>query len=325
MLPLKIGFVIDPIERINPKKDSTVALMYNAQERGWDVYMMTLNDLELTTKTSLGKLSRITLNLEHKNWFEIEETLHCDLLYLDVIFMRKDPPFNMSYIIATYILEKAEKDGVLVVNRPAALRSANEKIVLTNFPECAPPSLVTRSKTSILKFIDTNEQIVLKPLDKMGGESVYVIKKEDPNKAVIIEDLTNHQTQHVMAQRYLPEIESFGDKRILLIDGEPVEYGIVRKPQNGDHRGNMAVGGKALGFKLSERDMWLCSKIKEEIKIKGLFFVGIDVIGDYITEINVTSPTGIQEIDNAYGINVSNLVLDALGRLYQQHMDKPSN
>lgn len=319
MQKLKIGFVIDPIENINPKKDSSIALMIDALERGWEVAFFTLNDLDVKNSKVFGFCKYLKFNLNSSNWYCIINEDYEPLSQFDVIFMRKDPPFDIQYITATYILELAEKEGVLVLNKPSSLRNANEKVFGLNFPECCPTSILTRSKKSILKFLKDYNKIILKPLDKMGGKSIYVIQEHDPNTNVIIEEITKQETEFVMVQKYISDIETSGDKRILIINGEAIPYGIARFSQGHDHRANIAVGGKVEGFKLSDKDLWLCSQIKSELKKQKLFFVGIDVIGDYITEINVTSPTGINEISKTSGMNVTAFILDSLENLFITH------
>ncbi len=322
---MRVGFVMDPIETINPKKDSTLALMLEAQSRGWEILYLTLNDIEIKNDSAYGKITSIDVNNKSETWFEVKQESFDVLSSLDIIFMRKDPPFNIQYVISTYILEKAEKEGVLVLNKPSALRNANEKVFASNFPQCCPPSIFTRSKKSILDFLEKHNKIVLKPIDKMGGESVFIISKNDPNTIVIIEEVTKKETVYIVAQLYLSDIEISGDKRIILINGVPIQNGIARFPQGVDHRGNMAVGSKVVGFELTERDLWICSQIKNELKSQGLFFVGIDVIGNYITEINVTSPTGLNEIKQTSGIDVSQTVLDSAKVIYDGHIKEREN
>jgi glutathione synthase len=319
MQNLKIGFVIDPIENINPKKDSTIALMNGAQSRDWDIAYFELNNLEVRTNKAFGLCKYIKLNLESKDWYSVDKEIYETLNQFDIIFMRKDPPFNLQYITATYILELAEKEGVLVLNKPSSLRNANEKIFGLNFPNTCPPSILTRSKKSILEFLKEYDKIILKPLDKMGGRSIYMLQENDPNTIVIIEEITKHETEFVMVQKYISDVKKSGDKRILLVNGEPIPFGIARFPQGIDHRANIAVGGKIQGFKLSENDLKLCSEIKDELKNQNLFFVGIDVIGNYITEINVTSPTGIKEISETSEIDVTTTILDSLELIFKSH------
>lgn len=314
MRPIKIGFVMDRIETINPKKDTTLAIMLEAQSRGWELVYLTFEDIILNNDKAEGSLRFIKVFNDLDRWFEVLHTVNSPLKLLDVIFMRKDPPFDIEYIMATYILEQAQKEGVLLINNPRSLRDANEKVFTSVFPQCCPPSVLTRSKEVIKKFIDLHQKIVLKPTDKMGGQSIFVISKNDTNTNVIIEEMTKFGSKYVQAQAYIPEI-IHGDKRILLVNGVPITKGISRIPQNNDHRGNMAAGAIVKGFELTERDLWICEQLGQELKTRGLFFVGIDVIGDYLTEINVTSPTGIREIDKIFNLNCSSIVFDAVEQL----------
>ncbi len=308
----KIGIVMDPIESVNRKKDTTVALMYEAQARGWEVYYLTLTDLCINSGCAEGTMRRIHLNTNDKDWYQVSDEVRQPLQTLDVVLMRKDPPFDIEYVMATYILELAERDGVLVLNSPRALRDVNEKVYTAWLPDCCPPGLVARSGALIREFITKHGKVVLKPTCKMGGQSIYVVSDGDTNANVIIEDLTQKGNQYIQVQQYIPDIATTGDKRILLINGDPVPCGIARIPAAGDHRGNLAAGAQAKGFELSERDKWLCSKIGPALRGQKIFFAGIDVIGDYVTEINVTSPTGVREIESIYGINVPSLFFDAL-------------
>ena len=312
MKPKRIGIVMDPIESIKPEKDTSLALMLEAQSRGWQVEYMTVGDLCLNNGRAEGFMRRLKLRDDPNNWYEFADENYAPLSELDVILMRKDPPFDMEYIMATYILERAAEAGVTVVNSPQALRNVNEKVYTAWFPQCCPPGLLTRSKQAIIEFIKTHSKIVIKPTCKMGGQSVFIISEGDPNTAVIIEEVTKYGTCFVQVQQYIPEIAQTGDKRILLIDGTPVEQGIARIPAAGDHRGNMAVGALPKGFTLTDRDRWICAQIGPTLRAQKLFFVGIDVIGDYMTEINVTSPTGVREIEKIFGINVPSLFFDAL-------------
>jgi glutathione synthase len=325
MQPLKIGFVMDPLETINPNKDATMALMLEAQFRGWELFYFTLNTIEIKDDSAYGLIKSIEVNTDSTSWYKVKQEYYDTLQKLDIILMRKDPPFNTEYIISTYILEKAEKEGVLVLNKPSALRNANEKIYASNFTECSPPTIITRSKASILTFLKKHTKIILKPVDKMGGKSIFVVNQNDPNTYVIIEEITKNETEFVVAQVYISDIKISGDKRILLINGEPIKHGISRFPQGYDHRGNMAVGATVQGFKLTERDLWICAQIKDELISQGLFFVGLDVIGDYMTEINVTSPTGVNEISKSCGENIAKLILDSLQTLYELHLTKRSS
>jgi glutathione synthase len=247
-------------------------------------------------------------------WYEFTgEPREAALAELDVILMRKDPPFDLGYLYCTYILERAEADGVLVVNRPASLRDANEKLFIAWFGACAPPMLVSCDHERLREFLATHGDIILKPLNAMGGTAVFRLRRDDPNVNVTIETLTERGRCHIMAQRFLPEV-AHGDKRILLIDGEPVPYALARCPAPGDSRANLAVGGSYRGIELSARDRWICTQLAPVLRDKGLLFVGIDVIGDYLTEINVTSPTCIRELDRLYGLNIAGQLLDAVER-----------
>lgn len=308
----RIGFVMDPIETINPKKDTTLAFMLEAQRRGWRVGYMTMGDLCLVDGKAMATLRYVKVHDDPTKWFDTDGEEYCALGELDMIMMRKDPPFDMEYVMATYILERAEEEGSFVVNRPRSLRDVNEKVFTAWIPDCCPPSLFSRSGKDIRRFTQQHGKIVLKPTGKMGGRSVFIIADGDPNTNVIIEEMTQYGSLYVQAQAYIPEIVSGGDKRIILINGEPLQQAIARIPGSDDHRGNMAVGAKASPIMLSERDNWLCARIGHTLRERGLYFVGIDVIGNYITEVNVTSPTGLKEIDAFFSINTSSIVFDAL-------------
>ena len=312
MKPIRIGFVMDPIDTINPKKDTTLACMLEAQARGWQIAYLTLSDLRISNGRAEGSMRYLKVFNDPYHWFAIEGEEHGPLGALDIILMRKDPPFDMEYIMATYILERAEIEGVLVFNNPRALRDVNEKVFTAWFPQCCPPALLTLNKKAILDFLNTHQKIVLKPTGRMGGQSIFVLSKGDPNTHVMIEEMTLFGNRYVQAQAYIPEIKDVGDKRILLINGTPVDHGIARIPTGEDHRGNLAAGAEARGFELTDRDRWICAQIGPTLKDRGLLFVGIDVIGDYLTEINVTSPTGVREIDRFFNMNVSAMFFDAL-------------
>jgi len=307
----KLGVVMDPIMTINIKKDSTFAMLLAAQSRGWSLWYMELNDLSVKTGHAYAAMRALKVIDNAKGWYELGEARECALHELDVILMRKDPPFNMEYIYATYILELAEREGTLVVNKPSALRDANEKFFTTWFPQCTAPTLVTRRAGQIIEFLDAHKDIILKPLDGMGGASIFRISQGDLNTNVIIETLTQHQTRFTMAQRYIPEITQ-GDKRILLIDGEPIPYALARVPPKGEARGNLAVGGTGVGIALSERDKWICHEVRSTLREKGLLFVGLDVIGDYLTEINITSPTCIRELDHLYQLDIAGQLMNVI-------------
>ncbi len=312
MNPVKIGFIMDPIHLINPKKDTTLAMMVEAQSRGWQIFYMQLKDLYLQDGTARAEVQQISVEDNPENWFSTGGSKDLDLGYFDFLFMRKDPPFDMEYILATYILEKAQEQGAQVVNNPRGLRDANEKVFTAWFPQCCPASLLTRSRSLILAFLEKHQKAVIKPTCKMGGKSIFILTKGDPNVPVIIEEVSKNGEEFVQVQKYISEISETGDKRIILINGEPVEYGLARFPSKNDHRGNLASGGTGKGFKLSKNDLWICSEIGPKLVEKGLLFVGIDVIGNYLTEINVTSPTCIKEIDKAFDIKIASRLLDFL-------------
>ena len=302
--PTVIGVIMDPIEKINITKDSTWAMILAAQKRGWEVRYMQQADL-FTSNGRVYAESRVVKLFPGKDpWLELSPPRTHELSQCDAVLMRKDPPFDMEYIYTTYKLELAEQRGTLIVNSPQSLRDCNEKFFTTWFPQCAPPTLVTRSAEQLRQFIVEHDDCIFKPLDGMGGASVFRVHGDDYNKGVIIETLTKHGTTSVMAQRFIPEI-SEGDKRILLIDGVAVPYALARVPAPCENRGNIAAGASTRGQHLSERDQWLCEQVGPELRARGLIFVGIDVIGDFITEINVTSPTGVRELDKRFEINIS--------------------
>ncbi len=300
----KLGIVMDPIESIKPWKDSTLAMMLEAQARGWRLYYFRLDDLYLDDGITRGLFQRVEVMDDNERWFDSVESGDCRLDELDVILMRKDPPFDLEYIYATYLLEQAEENGVLVVNKPASLRDCNEKLFTRVFPQCCVETRVSRNPGILKRFIEEHRDVIVKPLDGMGGQSIFRVQAGDPNTNAIIEAVSRHGSSQTMVQRYIPEI-SAGDKRILLIDGVAVPYALARLPAAGENRGNIAAGASTRGQELSERDRWLCEQVGEELRARGLLFVGIDVIGDYITEINVTSPTCIRELDREFGLNIS--------------------
>lgn len=308
-MSLKIGVVMDPIEAINFKKDSSLAMLLEAQSRGWQLYYMQQADLYLAHDEARANMQPLKVFSNVDNWFQLEQATNQALDSLDAILMRKDPPFNMDYIYSTYILEKAEEKGTIIINKPQSLRDANEKLFTNYFPQCMPPTLVSSQAEHIEAFYREHKDIIVKPLDGMGGASVFRIKENDSNLSVIIETLTKNGKTVTMAQRFIPEIKQ-GDKRILLINGEAIPYALARIPAKGETRANLAAGGEGVGVELTERDRWICEQVAPILKAKGLIFVGIDVIGDYLTEINVTSPTCIRELDKQYNINISAVLMD---------------
>jgi len=310
-MTISLGIVMDPIDSINPKKDSSFAMLLDAQKRGWDIWYMQPTDLFIDEMQCKANIQKLALTDQSPHWFTILEEKTTYLKDLDVILMRKDPPFDMNYIYSTYLLELAEKEGVLVVNKPQSLRDANEKLFTLQFPQCCAETLVSSQTKDLRNFINKQAIAILKPLDGMGGSSIFKVKKGDPNTNVIIELLTDNNSQPIMAQRYLPEI-SKGDKRILIVDGQVIPYSLARIPGPDDHRGNLAAGGTGLGQALSERDLWIAQQVAPTLKEKGILFAGIDVIGDYLTEINVTSPTCIRELDAQFNLNISAQLVDAI-------------
>jgi glutathione synthase len=310
-MTISLGIVMDPIDSITTYKDSSFAMMLEAQAREWDIWYMELNDLYIEEHQAFARMRQIEVRDDSKSWYSFSSERSCPLSELDVILMRKDPPFDMEYIYSTYILEAAESDGALVVNRPSSLRDANEKLFTSQFPQCCSSSIVTRDHQQLKNFLEKQEDIILKPLDGMGGASIFRLRVGDPNINVVIETLTQHETKYAMAQRYIPEI-SAGDKRILMVDGEAIPYALARIPQNGETRGNLAAGGRGEGIPLSERDFWIAQQVGPTLRAKGILFAGLDVIGDYLTEINVTSPTCIRELDSQFGLNISAQLLDKI-------------
>ncbi len=310
---LKLGIVMDDIASIKPWKDSSFAMLLEAQRRNYEIFYMLLDDLFLDNEKPMANMRPLSVVDQKQDYFHFNGKAQTRLLTdLDVILMRKDPPFDMEYIYATYILEQAEIQGkTLVVNKPGSLRDANEKLFTLHFPQCIAPTRVSRNAAQIKDFLQQHKQAIIKPLGGMGGTSIFKLDVGDVNTNVIIETLTAHGSQYTMIQQYLPEIRD-GDKRILLIDGQPIDYALARIPATGEHRGNIAAGGQGKGVALSQRDYWLCQQIAETLKTKGLIFVGIDVIGDYITEINVTSPTCIRELDSQFGLNIAAQLMDTI-------------
>ncbi len=313
-MTIRLGIVMDPIEGININKETSFAMLLEAQARGWELYYMEMADLYLKDGRSAARMRRLRVERNAQKWFHFSDELDQPLDKLDTILMRKDPPFDSEYIYATYILERAEEKGVLIVNKPQSLRDANEKLFTAWFPQCCAPTLVTRNSARIRAFLHEQREIILKPLDGMGGTSIFHLTQTDPNISVVLEIMTQHNNQFVMAQRYLPEIVD-GDKRILVINGEPVPYALARIPAQGETRGNLAAGGHGEGRELTDRDRWICDQVAPVLKDKGLLFVGLDVIGDFLTEINVTSPTCVQELDRQYGLNISGQLMDQIERL----------
>jgi glutathione synthase len=316
-MTIRLGVVMDAIENINVKKDTTLAMLLAAYKRGWQIHYMRQQDMFLESGKPMAITRRLTeISYDPQNWFRADDSERRALGDFDVLLMRKDPPFDNEYIYSTYLLEAAEAEGVLVVNKPSSLRDCNEKVFATRFSDCTPPLLVSRRADLLRDFLAQQNDLVMKPLDGMGGESIFRVRAGDPNISVIIETLTKNGAQTIMAQRYIPEIKQ-GDKRILLINGEPVPYCLARVPLAGETRGNLAAGGTGEARPLSERDRWICERVSPTLKKMGLLFVGLDVIGDYLTEINVTSPTCVREIDAAYQTDIAGQLMDCIGQLLE--------
>ena len=303
-MAVSLGVVMDPISTIKIHKDSTFAMLLEGQRRGYALWYMEQNDLALRDGRCWASMRRLEVRDDPAGWYSFGETRARPLDELDVILMRKDPPFDMEYVYTTYLLEQAEARGSLVVNRPRALRDANEKLFTAWFPEVCAPTLVSRNQDEFRTFVDTHQDVILKPLGGMGGVSVFRVRADDPNKNVIIETLTGHGRQYTMAQRFIPEIRD-GDKRIIVIDGEPVPYALARIPSAGETRGNLAAGASGIGVPLSDNDRKIVETVAPRLDEAGIVFAGLDVIGNFLTEVNVTSPTCIRELDKLYGLNIS--------------------
>ncbi|ELR65325.1 Glutathione synthetase [Photobacterium marinum] len=310
---IKLGIVMDPIESINIKKDSSFAMMMEAQRRGWEIHYMEMNDLSLEQGKAVARTRIVSLKEDPNGWFEFHGEQEIALSDLDAVLMRKDPPFDTEYIYATYILERAENEGALIVNEPRSLRDCNEKLFTAWFPDLTPTTLVTRSADKIRAFHKEHGDVILKPLDGMGGSSIFRVMDGDPNVSVIIETLTNHGNNYCMTQTFVPDISN-GDKRILVVDGEPIPYCLARIPAKGETRGNLAAGGRGEARPISETDRKIAETVAPVLKEKGLIFVGLDVIGDKLTEINVTSPTCIREIEAAFDVSITGKLMDAIER-----------
>ncbi len=312
MTAFSLGVVMDPIAGIKIHKDSTFAMLLAAQARGWPLWYMELTDLAMRDGQAHAHMRPLTVRDDASNWFTLGETQIRPLAQLDMVLMRKDPPVDQAYYMATHVLELAQRQGVRVVNHPRALRDANEKLYTAWFAHCCPPTLVSARMDELRAFYAEQGEIILKPLDSMGGASVFYLRPRDPNVSVILETMTHHNQRLVMAQRYVPEIQHSGDKRILMIDGEPVPYALARKPAAGEIRGNLAAGGRGEGVALTARDRWICAQVGPTLRENGLVFVGLDVIGDYLTEINVTSPTCIRELDAQFDLDIAGQLMDTL-------------
>ena len=313
-MPRRLGVIMDPIARINPKKDTTLALLLAAAARGWELHYMEMSDLSLRDGRACARTRPLRVHAALDHWFDFDAPPSAELLALtalDCVLMRKDPPFDMEYVFATYMLERAQIDGTLVVNDPRSIRDASEKLFTAWFADVCPPTLVSRCIADLRAFLREHGDIVVKPLDGMGGASVFRVRGDDGNASVIFETITALEQRYCMAQRYLPAILE-GDKRILVIDGEPLPYALARIPASGELRGNLAAGGHGVAQPLSASDRAIAERVAPELKRRGLIFVGLDVIGDRLTEINVTSPTCAREIEARYGINIGERLMQAI-------------
>jgi glutathione synthase len=310
-MSLTVAVLMDPIESIHIEKDSTFAMLLEAQRRGHMLLYVTQAGLAVRDAAPWAQAAPLAVKDDPSGWFTLDNASWIDLRKVDVILARKDPPVDDQFVYDTMVLELAQNAGVLLVNDPRALRDANEKLFSLHFPQCIPPSVVARDAKTIKAFVQDHDEVILKPLDGMGGRSIFRSHRGDPNLNVILETLTDNGRNFTVAQKYLPEIKN-GDKRILLIDGEPVPYVLARMPQGDDFRGNLARGGKGVGQPISERERWLAAQVAPELRKRGMIFVGLDVIGDWLTEINVTSPTCIRELDAQFGLNIAGQLFDAI-------------
>ncbi|MFT4670756.1 MAG: glutathione synthase [Pseudohongiellaceae bacterium] len=312
-MSVKLGVVMDPIESIVVKKDTTLAMLLAAQRQGWELFYMQQSDLYLDQGSAHGIMSPVVVKDDESQWYTLGSENDQSLATLDVILMRKDPPFDMDFVYSTYILEQAQREGCLIVNNPQSLRDCNEKLFATQFPQCCPPLIVSSSAAKLKDFYKTHQDVIYKPLDGMGGASIFRIKPNDPNISVVIETLTDNGRRQIMAQKFVPEISN-GDKRILVINGVPIDYALARVPAIGETRGNLAAGGAGVAQPLSDRDRWIVDQVGPSLVEKGLLFVGLDVIGDYLTEINVTSPTCVREIDKAYDLDIAGELMACIAK-----------
>lgn len=323
-MPTQIVVVMDPIATIKPAKDTTLAMMLAAQKRGWLIWYAEQRDLWLDDGVALGRLRPVRVRDDLHDWFELGEPKVARLGQFDAILMRKDPPFDMEFIYTTYILERAELEGALVVNRPQGLRDMNEKVFTAWFPQCCAPTLITRDMNDMHAFLKEHLRIVCKPLHGMGGKSIFVVDRGDKNANVIFETLTEYGTRYAIVQRYIPDIVATGDSRVLVIDGEPAPHALARIPTETDNRGNLAAGATGVGRALTDRDRWLVSEIGPTLSQRGMLFVGLDVIGGYVTEINVTSPTGVRELDKQFKTEIAGMLMDAIQKRLAGRSRAPS-
>jgi len=313
-MALNIGIVMDPIASIRPYKDSTLAMMLAAQKKGWNLHYIEQANLYLQAKSVQVDYQSVTVFDDDKHWFELGEKSSMQGSQLDVILMRIDPPFNMEYIYTTYLLEMLEQQGCLIVNKPSSLRDANEKLFATQFPQCCTDTLVSRNPDKLRDFINKHQDVILKPLDGMGGQSIFRVSPSDANLSVILETMVGFSENTVMAQKFIPEITQ-GDKRILMVNGKAIPYTLARIPAEGETRGNIAAGGTGVAMPITKREQWIADQIGESLIDKGILFAGLDVIGDYLTEINITSPTCIREIDTQFNLDIATQLMDCIEQI----------
>jgi glutathione synthase len=315
---VRLAVVMDPIDHIKYAKDTTLAMLLAAQARGWSLHYLEQADLRLRDGVAEGRGRALRVRSDPKDWYTLAEPVVQPLGEFDVILMRKDPPFDTEYIYTSYILERAELAGALVVNKPRGLRDINEKVYTAWFPQCCAPTLVTRDMAEMEAFTHQQGKVVCKPLHGMGGHSIFVIEASDKNARVVFETLTDAGNHFAIVQKYLPDIVTGGDSRVLLVDGEPVPYALSRIPSAQDHRGNLAAGAQGVGRPLNERDRWLAAQIGPAMSAAGMLFVGLDVIGGYVTEINVTSPTGVRELERQFNLDISGMFMAAIERALER-------
>ncbi len=314
-MTIRIGIVMDPIEDISYTKDSSLAMLWAAQDKGWEIWYMEQRHLYIENGVAMAQMAPLTVARDPQNWYQRQPYQNLELASLNIILMRKDPPFDNEFMYSTHILQMAERLGTLVVNPPQRLRDCNEKLFATQFPQCCPEVLVSKDSQQLKAFHAKHRDVIFKPLDGMGGTSIFRVQEDGVNLGVILETVTKYNTEMIMAQKFIPEIAN-GDKRILMIDGEPVAYALARIPTNGETRGNLAVGGRAEGRELTARDHWICQQIGPKLRELGLIFVGLDVIGDYLTEINVTSPTCIRELNDQFGLDIAGDLISAIEKTW---------
>lgn len=317
--PTRLAVVMDPIADLKYAKDTTLAMLLAAQARGHRLWYLTQSDLYLRDGVARGRARSLTVKADPGGWYTLGDANDLPLGDFDAILMRKDPPFDMEFIHTTYILERAAAAGALVVNRPQGLRDMNEKVYTAWFPQYCAPTLVTRDMAAMGEFAREFGRVVVKPLDGMGGRSIFVVDRNDRNFGVVCETLTDYGRRFTMVQKYLPEIVDSGDSRVLVIDGQPAPYALARMPSASDNRGNLAAGATGVPRPLTDRDRELVAGIGPALVARGMLFVGLDVIGGFVTEINVTSPTGVREIDRAYGTDIAGLFIDAVDRHLAAH------